>query len=170
MGSLGCLHTACCACIVDSFQRHGAKCPICWQPYTQYPRENVVIGGTLSIVYELRGAEQPTLASLGLDPGVFVRLFQTVEPPPDSHQGDVQHQLQEVQRVGSTHERDERNVGGGDGTVLNHANQQAYGEGDGVSGRVAVVDVGGVATGRELSAVGPPNTAVGAPEDVDMAV
>ena len=169
--SLGCLHAACCVCIIDSFRRHGAKCPVCWQSCTQHPGRDPVIGGMLSIVYRLRGVEEPTFTLLGLDPDVFVRFFQSFERPPDNHQGDVQRQLQEVQRFGSTHEQDEHNVGGGDGAVSNHVNQQAHhGEGGGISGTVVLAGAGGVMASGEAPAVGPPDATTGASEDVNMEV
>lgn len=99
----------------------------------------------LSITYKLHKVEEPTFASLGLDPALFVKFFQSFERPPDNPQGDAQHQLVVVQSVGSTHGQDQQNVGTGDGAVSDHIGLPIHhgegGEGNGTVGVAAQDDI-----------------------------
>lgn len=66
-----------------------------------------MISGVLSVVYKLLKHEEPTFISLGVDPGVFVKLFQRVNKSPDT-----------LQVTGPTQQQDASNLHVGDGAVL----------------------------------------------------
>ena len=151
--SLGCLHVACCACIINSFQHHGVQCPICWQPCTQIPTQDVAITGILSFTYKLHQLEEPTFALLGLDPNVFVRHFSSPGQPLENHQGDIQPQPQVIQKIASTPRQDEQDVGGRDGVVSSSVNQPI--DTGGVGGVAdAIASVGDTVANGKILAVG----------------
>ncbi|KAF9790774.1 WD40-repeat-containing domain protein [Thelephora terrestris] len=154
--SLSCFHVACCACVIDTFQRIGAKCSICWQSCTQLPRQDAVIAGILSVVYKLQDVEEPTLASLGLDPGVFTKFFQTsAEQLPDNLQVKIQHQPETVQEVAPAQQQGHFDLDDGGGAAPGHVHQHAHhGEGAVGGAAEALVTASDVGTSGPSQVVG----------------
>jgi len=139
-------------------------CPVCSVPCTQLPSVDRVISGVLSITYKLQEMKEPTFTSLGLDPNLFVRFFQTFEQPPEDHLGHDQRQFEEVQETGPTHGQDD-----GNGVVSDQIDQQAQHDESGVtSGAVAVWGVGDMMGSGGATTVEPSGEVTVVPEDIDM--
>lgn len=123
--------------------------------------QDTVITGILSFAYTLHRLEEPTFASLGLDPDIFAKNLSIPGRPLEEHQGDIQPQPQTLQDVASTHRQDEQSVGGGDGMVSVNTGE------DGVD-RITDI-VGDVAANEKALAVGPSaRTAAVLGEDINM--
>lgn len=116
------------------------------QPCTQPPRQDATIVGFLSMTYTLIGEDEPTLASLGLEPDFFVKHFQSignlsgdtqqsVQHQPGNTQQNLQHQPAEVESIQRQGEPDLR-----DGEVVSGYTQQPthYSGGGAVEGAVEV--------------------------------
>ena len=106
-----------------------------------------MISGILSVVYRLLKLEEPTFISLGVDLGVFIKLFQSVNKLPDSLQGNAQYQLETAQVTVSTQQQGASNLHVGDGAVLGQVHQQVHrGEGVVAGAAGALVVTGGTGT------------------------
>lgn len=115
-----------------------------------------MIAGILSVVYKLQDVEEPTLASLGLDPGVFTKFFQTsAEQLPDNLQVKIQHQPETVQEVAPAQQQGHFDLDDGGGAAPGHVHQHAHhGEGAVGGAAEALVTASDVGTSGPSQVVG----------------
>lgn len=84
-----------------------------------------MVASLLSTTYKLHKKDEPTLASLGLDPGLFVKFFQNGQQPPDGPQPTTQHQHQVLitQAISLTQGHGEPGPSDGNGVVQVHRSE-----------------------------------------------
>lgn len=125
-----------------------------------------VITGIVSFTYRLHELQEPTFASLRLDPHIFVGHFQGPTQPLESHQVDIQLQPQAAGEIPSTHGWGEPNAGGEGGAVSGSVDQPVNTSEGGVGRTTDVVaGVGDAGVNGEVLAIEPPAGTVGVPDE-----
>jgi len=124
----------------------------------------------VSFIYKLQELKEPTFASLGLDPQVFMGNFQGPTQPLESHQGDIQLQPQAAGEIPSPCRWGEPNAGDGGGVVSGNVDQLVNTSEDDVGRATDVVaGVGDAGVNGKVLAIEPPAGTAGVlGEDINM--